>query len=111
MTKNPKLDPLKHHPDDQEQVRVLIELRTAPDHAVAITAAAYLDYAIETLLRDRLRVDKDEDARLFDGAQNGLLATASAKITAGYALRYFEKPVRDDMRCVNRVRNIFAHTL
>jgi hypothetical protein len=111
MSKNPKSDPLKTHPSDDEQVRVLMELIKAPDHAVAITAAAYLDYAIETLLRHRLRIDPDEDARIFDGAQNGILATASAKITAGYAMRLFEKPVRDDMRSINKVRNIFAHTL
>ena len=38
---------------------------------LAITAAAYVDYALEMVIRERFRIDKDEDARIFDGAQNG----------------------------------------
>jgi hypothetical protein len=104
-------NPLKDRPTDDQQIDVLMALRTAPDHALAITAAAYVDYAVEMILRDRLRVDKDEDGRIFDGAQNGILATAASKITLAYALRFIEASSLTDLRIVNRVRNIFAHSL
>jgi hypothetical protein len=56
--------------------------RAAPDHALAVAAAAYLDHAIELLLRSRLHGDlsPDDDNRLFNGAANGIFGTASAKI-------------------------------
>jgi len=104
-------DPLKDRPTEDQQVDVLYALRNAPDHALAITAAAYVDYAVEMVIRDRMRIDKDEATRIFDGAQNGILSTASSKITIAYAARFIEKSSRDDLRIVNRVRNIFAHSL
>jgi hypothetical protein len=108
-TKRP--NPLKDRPTEDQQVRLLYGLKKAPDHALAITAAAYVDYALEMVIRDRLRVDKTEDARLFDGTQNGILSTASSKITLAYAARFIEEPARNDLRIINKIRNIFAHSL
>lgn len=104
-------DPLRNRPTEDQQIDVLQALRTAPDHMLAITAAAYVDYALEMVIRERLRVDKDEEGRIFDGTQNGLLSTASSKITIAYAARLIEKPSRDDLRIINKVRNIFAHSM
>lgn len=104
-------NPLKDRPTEDQQIDVLQALRKAPDHMLAITAAAYVDYALEMVIRERMRIDKDEESRFFGGAQNGFLATASAKITLAYAVRLIEKPSRDDLRIVNRVRNIFAHSM
>jgi hypothetical protein len=106
-----QLDPLRHRPTEDEQVDVLLALREAPDHMLAITSAAYVDYALEMVIRDRLRVDKDEAPKMFDGAGNGFLATTSAKITIAYAARFVEKNGRDDLRIINKVRNIFAHSM
>ncbi|PNE13040.1 MAG: hypothetical protein CR217_00805 [Beijerinckiaceae bacterium] len=41
---------LKQRPSEDEKIDFLFALRNAPDHALAITAAAYLDHAIELLL-------------------------------------------------------------
>jgi hypothetical protein len=104
---------LKTLPTDDEMVDILYALKSAPDHALAITTAAYLDHATELLIRNYLREDltTEEHRRLFDGGQNGILATASAKIRIAYALRFFERPVYLDMLTVNDVRNVFAHSL
>ena len=51
-------DPLKDRPTEDQQIDVLHALRTAPDHMFAITAAAYVDYALEMVIRERFRVDK-----------------------------------------------------
>src|SRR5262249_5944019 len=96
---------------EDQQIDVLQALRKAPDHMLAITAAAYVDYALEMVIRERFRIDRDEDARIFDGAQNGFLATASSKITIAYAAKFIEKMSRDDLRIINKVRNIFAHSM
>ncbi|WP_027554201.1 hypothetical protein [Bradyrhizobium sp. Cp5.3] len=108
-TKRP--DPLKDRPTEDQQIDVLQALRTAPDHMLAITAAADVDYALETVIRERFRIDNDEDARTFDGAQNGFLAAASSKITIAYAAGFIEKTSRDDLRIINKVGNIFAHSM
>jgi hypothetical protein len=110
MTRKPP-NPLKDKPSDTEQVNVLFALKEAPDHALAITAAAYVDYSVEMLIRSRMRIDKDEDPRMFGGAGNGILATASSKITIAYAAGLIEKSWRDDLRVINRVRNVFAHSM
>ncbi|UVO28130.1 hypothetical protein [Bradyrhizobium arachidis] len=49
-------------------------------------AAAYVDYALEMVI-------KDEDGRMFDGAQNAFLATASSKIAIAYARPICRKAV------------------
>lgn len=104
-------NPLKKRPTEDQQIDVLLSLRNAPDHMLAITAAAYVDYALEMVFRDRMRIDKNEEDRFFDGGGSGLLATASSKITLAYAVRYIEKMSRDDLRIINKVRNIFAHSM
>lgn len=95
-------DPLKDRPTEDQQIDVLQALRTAPDHMLAITAEAYVDYALEMVIRERFRIDKDEDARIFDGAQNGFLSTVSSKITIAYAARFLETMSRDDLRSSTR---------
>src|SRR3954464_10395936 len=104
-------NPLKDRPTEDQQVDVLLSLGKAPDHMLAITAAAYVDYALEMVFRERTRIDKDEEGRIFEGGGNGILATASAKITLAYAIRFIERASRDDLRIINRVRNIFAHSM
>jgi DNA-binding MltR family transcriptional regulator len=104
---------LKEPPSSDEQVDFLFALRKAPDHALAVTAAAYLDHSVELLLRSFFRDDltSEDDRRLFDGAANGILGTSSAKIRVAYAIRLFKKPVYLDMLLVNHIRNVFAHSL
>ncbi|MCP3396223.1 hypothetical protein [Bradyrhizobium sp. CCGB20] len=104
-------NPLKKRPTEDQQVDVLLSLRKAPDHMLAITAAAYVDYALEMVFRERMRIDKSEEDKVFEGGGNAILATTSAKITLAYAARYIEKRSRDDLRIINKVRNLFAHSM
>jgi DNA-binding MltR family transcriptional regulator len=45
---------------------------------------------------------------IFDGM--GPLSTFSAKIEIAFMFELIEKPVRDDLRVIKRIRNAFAHT-
>jgi hypothetical protein len=50
-------NPLKDRPTEDQQIDVLQALRNAPDHMLAITAAAYVEYALEMVIRERMRID------------------------------------------------------
>jgi hypothetical protein len=54
---------------------------------------------------------KQEEKRLFDGAQNGVLGTFSAKIRMAYALGLLLNEVYYDLLIINGIRNAFAHSL
>ena len=100
-------------PSQDEMLDSLNALRNAPDHALAITAAAHLDYVLELLIRNHISVEltKDEDRRIFDGAANGILGTAAAKIRIAYAFNIIPKRAYDDLLLINSIRNVFAHSL
>jgi len=91
----------------------LTALRNAPDHALAITAAAHLDFVLELLIRNHIPVEltKEEDRRIFDGASGGILGTSSAKIRIAHAFQIIPKRAYEDMLLVNSIRNVFAHSL
>jgi DNA-binding MltR family transcriptional regulator len=104
---------LKTLPSEDEMLDSLNALRSAPDHALAITAAAHLDYVLELLIRNHIPVEltKEEDRRIFDGASDGILGTASAKIRVAYAFNILPGRAYEDMLLVNAIRNAFAHSL
>jgi DNA-binding MltR family transcriptional regulator len=103
---------LKELPTRDSMVKTLVGLGTATDQAVALTCVAYLDHALQTLLKVHFRhLNKDQYHRIFDGAGNGILGTASAKILIAYAMGLIEFNTYTDLVILNNVRNAFAHTL
>jgi hypothetical protein len=48
---------------------------------------------------------------MFDGGQNAILGTLSAKIRVAYATRLLEQPVYRDLLRLAEIRNVFAHSL
>lgn len=103
---------LRELPSEDEMVDILFKLTKAPDHAVAITMAAYLDYALTILIQNQFReLERDDHTRMWDGAAGGLLGGMASKIRLGYALRLYEEPTYGDMLLINHIRNAFAHTL
>jgi hypothetical protein len=93
---------------------VLSAMLAAPlnedDRSVAISACALVEFSLEKALKLRLRrMTKVEQESLFDG--NAPLATFSAKIKMGYALGIYGKEMRHDLETVNRIRNVFAHSV
>lgn len=103
---------LQELPSDQDMQDTLVGLLDNTDHAAAITGAAYVEHALEILLKASFRkMTKDEERRMFDVSANGILATFSAKIRAAYAIRLIPDDIYRDLLLISNIRNAFAHTL
>lgn len=103
---------LKQLPTDDEMKDTLFGLLNNTDQAAAITGAAYLEHALQTLLEAHFRDLNSEDrSRMFDGSANGILGTASAKIRIAYAIRLLDAETYHDLLLINDIRNVFGHTL
>ena len=90
----------------------LFGLAYASDQAAALTGPAYLEHILEILLQASFRtLTADEKQRMFDGSSNGILGTMSSKIRVAFAMRLIEKEIYDDLKLINDIRNVFAHTL
>lgn len=103
---------LKELPSAEVMQERLLTLLNQSDQAIALAGPAYLDHALETLLEARFRTLSREDrARMFDGAQGGILGTASAKIRLAFAMELIRDETYRDLLLINDIRNVFAHTL
>jgi DNA-binding MltR family transcriptional regulator len=83
------------------------EFHDSPDRVLAIVGAAYLDTAIERLLRGALVDDAEEVNQLL--GREGSLSGAAARQRIAWCLGLIESVERDDLRIVARIRNLFAH--
>jgi hypothetical protein len=82
------------------------------DHGAVLSAVAYLDHALELLLRASFRpLTSDEESRMFDGSANAVLGTTSNKIRTAYAMKLLESGTYQDLLRMNDIRNAFAHSL
>lgn len=94
------------------------------DRAVAILAAAFLEFRLEKALKERLpdikglpkckkhKKDTNKIASLHDRLfkdPNAPLGTFASKIDAACALRLFGKNTYHDLDTIRQVRNAFAH--
>jgi hypothetical protein len=76
------------------------------DRAVAIWAGSFVETHLKNYLACRLRTGKETQA-LFD--TYGPLSTFAGCIGVAYAIRLLNKPQRDDLDLIRRIRNHFAH--
>ena len=104
---------LKELPAPEAMSDLIGNLKQAGHRATALLGAAYLEHALELLLRSSLteELSNEEDARLFDGAQGGILGTFSAKIRVAYAMRLLHRNAYRALLLMNDIRNVFAHSL
>jgi hypothetical protein len=100
-------------PSPDAMVEIISDLRSMDDDAaLALMSAAYLDHALELLLKTRFRrLTADEHRRMFDGAQNAILGAFSAKIRLAHALGLLLAEEYADLLLINDIRNAFAHSL
>lgn len=97
---------LDQMPSSDEMLEILSSLKLMDDAAAILMGAAYLDHGLELLLKSKFcYLTPAEDRRLFDGAQNGILGTFSAKIRVAYAMGILIGPVYDDLLIINDIRN------
>lgn len=85
----------------------LIELKAA-DRTIAVTAAAFLDHALQKAICTHLPLSANHKD-LFD--DRGPLGTLSAKIIMAKALEIIDTVEREDLDTIRTIRNSFAHTL
>lgn len=95
----------------QEDVHNFLELRVRlsaeSDRGCALTAAAYLDEGLATLLRNRLVQDKGNIDALINRGRP--LSTFSARIRIAYAVGLISKDCMSDLNTIRDIRNEFAH--
>lgn len=94
-----------------EHLRAIGEiiLSGSSDRVAAIVGGALLDDTLRRTLAERLRKDDDISKKLL--RVGGSMGNAGPKIDLLYMLSAFEKPERDALYGLSRVRNFFAHNL
>lgn len=99
-------------PSSEEMAAIMSSLKLMDDATVAMMSAAYLDHALELLLKSHFRqLTANETIRLFDGSQNAILGTFSVKIRVAFALGLLMLDAYTDLLLINDIRNAFAHSL
>jgi len=86
----------------------LSRLSRESDSAAAVLAGAFIDAALESLLRTFCVDDSKEADNLFDADQP--LGSFGARIRTAYLLGFITPTERDDLRRIKDVRNAFAHS-
>jgi hypothetical protein len=104
---------LGHLPTDEEKAAIIASLRQMDGAVLALMSASYLNHVLEITIRLHFsgRLTQDEDDRMFNGAQNGILGTFSNKIRMAYALGLLPSEAYKDLLLINDIRNAFAHSL
>jgi len=88
----------------------MLALRGKAGRDLAVLGASWLDIILEqNLLANMAELSSDERDDLFDG--RGVLATTSAKINVARSFGLISAEARTQSKLLNRVRNLFAHTI
>jgi hypothetical protein len=85
-------------------------LANAPDHALAISAAVYLDRALAELLVSRFQELSSDEHRLLFEAGAGILSQFSSKILVGYAAGYLTRHQCSDLMLVDDIAKVFTQS-
>lgn len=87
--------------------KIAKQLQNENDRSITIIAASLLDLQLEQLLRNRM-LDRKEVANFFQGYSP--LASLSAKASLALFLGLIPTDIFNDLTCVRKIRNSFAHT-
>src|ERR1700733_12022769 len=87
----------------------LVHILEGDDRAAAIIGGAYVETALEQVLRSHLCGDPKAMESIF-GPQ-GYLATFAAKIDMCYALGFVGKQTHTNLKLMKDIRNRFAHSI
>jgi hypothetical protein len=92
---------------------VISNLKTLGPQTTTIMGAAYLEHALELLIRASFQPlpKKEDNDRLFSAGAGGTLGSFSSKIRIAHAASLIQKEVYYSLLLINDVRNVFAHSL
>jgi hypothetical protein len=111
MLMNDKIDDLKSNTNDEvfgSVNELAATLRTLDDRGLVLSLAAFAEEALGALLT-AFMIPSDATEHLIDGF-NAPLGTLSSRIKATYSLGLITKDQFDDLECLRKIRNEFAHT-
>jgi DNA-binding MltR family transcriptional regulator len=95
-------------PPDIKSLTKAIDIFTKQgDRGTALIVAAWVDDALEAVIRSRFRPDKPLADDLL--RPDGPLGSFSARIKLGYMLDLLEHLARKDLDLIRKIRNDFAH--
>ena len=94
------------HPKEAEYIQ---ELTNSSDRAAAIIAHALVDTRLKATIKAALRQDKTIQDELFETGKG--LESFYDRSTLGYLMSLYNKDALNDLRCLNSIRNRFAHYL
>ena len=96
------------NPDPEDfKIRLKGVLEAETDRGLALVGAAYLDSAIEKLLRAFFVADPQMVNELIDPAKP--LSTFSSRCSAAYCLGFIGPQMYKDLNHIRKIRNLFAH--
>jgi DNA-binding MltR family transcriptional regulator len=84
----------------------LAQALTFQDRVEGIIHVCTFDDGLELLLRTAMIENESIDELMKDGQ---VLQSFSSKVKLAYALGLLPADVRDDLQCLNKIRNYFAH--
>lgn len=103
---------LRKLPTDAEINSLMAQYDDDNDASFAVRSCSYVHKMLEKLIRTKFReLSADDDAFLFDGGRNGLIAGFSNQLRLSFALQYIDFDTYDDLMLMNNIRNSFAHSL
>src|SRR5215472_17936718 len=96
---------------EPDSLAALEEAFGAHPRAAAIVGVTFVEDALRWAIGAYLRPDltPEEDEALFD-REGAPLSTFHSKVIMGYSLGLFGPVTRDDLMCLKRIRNAFAHS-
>jgi hypothetical protein len=104
----------KRIPDERlihGMLRVLAGRHVSADYPIAIAGAAVIERALEAAILSRcIPLDEEERKLLFNFEQGGPLADFGTRIRFAHALGLFGPKTHQDLKHINVIRNLFAHS-
>lgn len=85
-----------------------LSLERESDRGAVLLSVSFLEKEIDNLLRRHFVKNEKIQSNLFSGY--GALATFSSKIDLSYVLGLISKQTLDDLNCIRKIRNEFAHS-
>ena len=98
----------RQEPTNDELKEILDNINGLPDRMVGILLSALVESRLERLIIGNLPI-KDRDTVTALVERGGALSTFAGKIDLSHAMALIFPAVRNNLHCIRRIRNAFAH--